>query len=58
MPVYMCPELVADLSPALRKQMQGKGCFNFKSIDAAQAKELALLTKKGLTKFEKIKVPW
>jgi hypothetical protein len=58
MPVYTCPELVAELSPALRKRMQGKACFNFKTIDAAQVKELAALTKKGLSRFEKIKVPW
>ena len=58
MPIYTCPELLADVSPALRKRMQGKACFNFKTIDAAQVKELAVLTKKGLAQFEKIKVPW
>jgi hypothetical protein len=54
----MCPELLADLSPALRKRMQGKGCFNFKTIDATEAKELAALTKKGLARFDKVKLPW
>ena len=30
LPVYMCPELAARISPALKKRMQGKACFNFK----------------------------
>lgn len=30
MPLYMCPELVGSMSPALKKRMQGKTCFNFK----------------------------
>ena len=58
MPIYMCPELLAELSPALRKRMQGKSCFNFTTIDSAQVKELAALTKKGLARFEKVKLPW
>src|SRR5262245_60995519 len=41
MPVYGCPELVEQLSPTLRKRMQGKSCFNFTSIDPPQLKELA-----------------
>jgi hypothetical protein len=27
----MCPELKRAISPALKKRMQGKACFNFKS---------------------------
>lgn len=30
MPLYMCPELNAAITLALRKRMQGKTCFNFK----------------------------
>ncbi|SEQ15691.1 hypothetical protein [Piscibacillus halophilus] len=30
MPVYMFPDLLEDLSPNLKKHMQGKSCFNFK----------------------------
>jgi hypothetical protein len=30
-PLYMCPELTKSISPALKKRMQGKACFNFKS---------------------------
>jgi hypothetical protein len=31
LPVYMCPALVKSISPALKKRMQGKACFNFKT---------------------------
>jgi hypothetical protein len=58
MPVYMNPALMATVSPALRKRMQGKACFNFKTIDPAEAKELATLTKKGLAGFKDLKLPW
>ena len=30
-PLYMCPELTKSISPALKKRMQGKACFNFKN---------------------------
>lgn len=58
MPVYSAPELLQSLSPALRKRMQGKSCFNFKTIDREQVKELAHLTQTGLETFEKVKLPW
>jgi hypothetical protein len=31
MPIYMCPALIKSISPALKKRMQGKTCFNFKT---------------------------
>jgi len=31
MPLYMCPELIKTIPPALKKRMQGKTCFNFKT---------------------------
>ena len=31
MPLYMCPALASSISPALKKRMQGKTCFNFKT---------------------------
>jgi hypothetical protein len=31
MPLYMCPVLATRISPALKKRMQGKTCFNFKA---------------------------
>jgi hypothetical protein len=51
MPVYASPELRAALSPALRKRMQGKSCFNFTSIDEALLAELADLTARGIPQF-------
>jgi hypothetical protein len=31
MPLYMSPKLTGLISPALKKRMQGKTCFNFKA---------------------------
>ena len=36
MPVYMCPPLNEQITPALKKRMQGKSCFNFKTLPGAQ----------------------
>jgi hypothetical protein len=44
MVLYGCPELVAKLSPALRKRMQGKSCFNFAAVDEALFAELERVT--------------
>ena len=33
MPVYSHPALLEAISPALRRRMQGKSCFNFKAPD-------------------------
>ena len=52
MPVYMYPELLKDISPELKKRMQGKSCFNFKKVEPDLFQELAQLTNKGVEKFE------
>ena len=46
MPVYVNPGLLDAISPDLRKHMQGKSCFNFKSVDATLFEELKTLTRK------------
>ena len=51
MPVYMYPELLKDISPELKKHMQGKSCFNFKTVEPDLFKELKELTSKGVEKF-------
>jgi len=51
MPVYACPELLRSLSPALKKRMQGKACFNFTVPDPVLFRELAELTDAGLQRF-------
>jgi hypothetical protein len=32
MPLYMSSTLEKEISPALKKRMQGKTCFNFKTV--------------------------
>ena len=44
MPVYEDPGLLEAISPALRKRMQGKSCFNFTAPDAALFAEIDALT--------------
>ena len=52
MPVYMYPELLKDISPELKKRMQGKSCFNFRKVEPALFEELAALTRRGAEKFK------
>jgi hypothetical protein len=51
MPVYCQPALLASISPALKKRMQGKSCFNFAASDEALFRELATLTAAGYESF-------
>jgi len=44
MSVYAQPELVASMSPELKRRMQGKSCFNFATIDEPLFAELEALT--------------
>lgn len=48
MPVYMYPQLLEGISPQLKKHMQGKSCFNFKTVDETLFKELAELVERSL----------
>jgi hypothetical protein len=52
MPVYVFPDLLKDISPGLKKHMQGKSCFNFTRIEPALFEELAALTRKGFERFQ------
>lgn len=45
--VYVAPGLLQDMSPGLRKRMQGKSCFNFTNIDEVLFDELSEITAKG-----------
>jgi len=51
MPIYCNPELLNDISPALKKKMQGKSCFNFKAVDEELFSELEQLTAKCLADY-------
>ena len=55
MPVYMFPDLLKDISPELKKHMQGKSCFNFKKVEPALFKELTELTRLGAERFHTAK---
>lgn len=49
MPLYMCPLLANSIAPALKKRMQGKTCFNFKSLPEPELMaELKRLTAEGI----------
>ena len=49
MPLYMNEALSSTISPALKKRMQGKTCFNFRSPpDAELIAELQRLAREGL----------
>jgi hypothetical protein len=54
MPVYVSPELAATLSPELRKRMQGKACFNFKTVDEGLLAELEALTAATVPRYRAI----
>ena len=53
MPVYINPHLLENISPALKKRMQGKSCFNFTSLDESLVKELADLTNAAFQDYQK-----
>lgn len=53
MPLYTHPELLNDVSAALKKKMSGKSCFNIAASDEALIKELAALTKAAYQTYKK-----
>lgn len=53
MPVYMYPDLLKNISPELKKHMQGKSCFNFKKVEPEVLDELNQLVKKGFERLMK-----
>lgn len=48
MGVYGEPELLASISPELRRRMQGKSCFNFTKLDEPLFRELEALTARSI----------
>lgn len=52
MPVY--GGISHGLSPALKKHMQGKACFNFKEVDDALFDDLRTLTRRGYRAWKKL----
>jgi hypothetical protein len=56
MPLYFNPPMNALVSAALKKRMQGKTCFNFKSVDQELFAELKTLTQAGIDSWRKMEV--
>jgi hypothetical protein len=56
MPLYTSPDLLKNISPELKKRMQGKSCFNFRTLDEKLFKELGRLTKAGFNEFNDAEV--
>lgn len=53
LPLYMNETLSGTISPALKKRMQGKACFNFKTVpDTDLIAELERLTAAGFKSFD------
>ena len=52
MPLYVKPELLTSVSPALKARMQGKSCFNFSTIDPALFEELDALTQSAYASYQ------
>ena len=56
MPLYMNPPLTKTISPALKKRMQGKTCFNFKTDPEPELiAELKQLTDTGFEQWSEKK---
>lgn len=51
MPVYIYPQLLMNISPELKRRMQGKSCFNFKKVEPKLFAELKELTRAGANRF-------
>jgi hypothetical protein len=52
MGVYCSPELLAHISKKLKARMQGKSCFNFKTLDEPLFQELEQLTVQAFASFK------
>ena len=52
MPVYVFPDLLETITPELKKRMQGKSCFNFKTGDTSLFQQLKALTQAGYKKYD------
>ena len=53
MAVYVRPGLLRNISPALKKRMQGKSCFNFASLDDELFAELSELTRVAFDQLDR-----
>ena len=56
MAVYVFPDLLENVSPGLKKRMQGKSCFNFTTPDPALLEEIAKLTEASYKRYRNEKL--
>src|SRR5208282_5851069 len=54
LPVYMFPGLLKGMSPALKKRMQGKACWNFKKAEEELFAELGELVGASFRRFAEL----
>ncbi len=54
MPVYVTPALLEGISAGLAKRMQGKSCFNFRTVDDVLFEELGGLTQDGFADYQRL----
>jgi hypothetical protein len=52
----LVPDLLKNISPELRRRMQGKSCFNFTRVDEPLLRELADLTDRGIIRYRDLKL--
>ena len=53
-PVYTWPDLLDDISPALRKRLQGsRTAFSFTVVDDAQLAEIETLVERAFRRYRK-----
>lgn len=51
MPIYVFPDLLDHVSPALRARMQGKSCFNFTTLTAELRADLQQLVARSVERY-------
>ena len=52
MPVYVFPDLLADLPASLLKRMQGKSCFNFRRLEEVPRADLQDIIRRGYERYQ------
>ena len=50
-PVYVMPDFVAGMPERLRRRMQGRSCFNFKTLEPELARDLQNLVAQAEPRF-------
>jgi hypothetical protein len=50
-PVYVVPDLLGGVPERLRRRMQGKSCFNFKTLEPELVRDLQSLVEQAEPRF-------